>query len=91
MIKQRGREKTQTHPLIGTWVNGDEYVSEIEVEVFPVGEGFGVRAVDGYDGEEAEVYDVKWNGEALSFATHWPSTGRFVKVRLLAISRNRVD
>jgi hypothetical protein len=59
--------------------------------VSPAGQGFAVQAVDRFDGEEAEVYDVKWDGEILSFATHWLSTGRFVKCRLLALSANRVD
>src|ERR1035441_1195955 len=74
-------DKTKPHPLTGTWVNGDEYATEVEYQVSAVGQGFTVRAVDRYDGEEAEVYDVKWDGEALSFATHWPFTGRFVKCR----------
>ena len=83
------RRKAQT--LVGTWVNGDEYATEVEYHVSPRAKGFAVRAVDRFDGEKAEVYDVKWDGEALSFATHWPSTGRFVKCRLQAISPNRVD
>ena len=79
------------HALVGTWVNGDEYATEVEYQVSSPGQGFTVRAIDRFDGEEAEVYDVKWDGEVLSFATHWPSTGRFVKCRLQAISPNRVD
>jgi hypothetical protein len=84
-------DKMRTHPLVGAWVNGDEYATEVEYQVSPAGQGFVVRAVDRYDGEEAEVHDVTWDGEVLSFATHWPSTGRFVKCRLQPISQNRVD
>jgi hypothetical protein len=91
MSKKRSREEMKTHMLVGTWVNGDEYATDVEYQVSWGSQGFTVRAVDRFDGEEAEVYDVKWDGEALSFATHWPSTGRFVKCRLLAISPNRVD
>lgn len=76
---------------MGTWVNGDEYATEVEYQVSQRPRGFVVRAVDRFDGEKAEVYDVKWDGEALSFATHWPSTGRLMKCRFLAISPNRID
>ena len=91
MQKRKSNNNLRTHPLVGTWVNGDEYATEIEYQVSTAEQGFAVRAIDRYDGEEAEVYDVKWDGEALSFATHWPLTGRFVKCRLQAISQNRVD
>jgi hypothetical protein len=72
-------------------VSGDEYVSEVEYKVSRGPDGFTVRAVDAFDGEEAEVYDVIWDGAALSFATHWASTGKFVKCRFLPISPNRVN
>jgi hypothetical protein len=89
---RRKKPKTKKpHILVGTWVNGDEYATEVEFLVRALGSGFGVRAIDRYDGEEAEVYDVKWDGTALSFATHWRSTGRFMKCRLHVISQNRVD
>jgi hypothetical protein len=77
--------------LVGTWVNGDESETAVEYKVSLGARGLAVRAIDRFDGEKAEVYDVKWDGEVLTFATHWPSTGRFVKCRLLAISANRVD
>ena len=91
MFKKRSREEAKTHALVGIWVNGDEYATDVEYHVSQVSQGFAVRAVDRFDGEEGEVYDVKWDGDALSFATHWPSTGRFVKCRLLVMSPNRVD
>jgi hypothetical protein len=91
MRKPKDKNIPKSHTLVGTWVNGDEYATEVEYQVSPAGQGFAVRGVDRHDGEEAEVYDVKWDGEALSFATHWLSTGRFVKCRLQALSANRVD
>jgi len=84
-------EKKKEPIIVGTWVNGDEYETDVEYQVSRKARGLAVRAVDRFDGERAEVYDVKWDGEALTFSTHWPSTGRFVKCRLLAISPNRVD
>ncbi len=85
------RRKAKTPTLVGTWVNGDEYETDVEYQVSHGATGFAVQAVDRFDGERAEVHDIKWDGEALTFAAHWPSTGRFVKCRLLAISPNRVD
>jgi hypothetical protein len=84
-------EKTKNPTIVGTWVNGHEYGTDVEYQVSQKAQGLAVRAVDRFDGERAQVYDVKWDGEVLTFATYWPSTGRFVKCRLLAISPNRVD
>lgn len=83
--------KTENPTIVGTWVNGDEYETDVEYQVSRNGQGLAVRAMDRFDGERAEVYDVEWDGEVLTFSTHWPSTGRLVKCRLMAISPNRVD
>lgn len=91
MQKQVHKKHEKPHTLIGTWFNGDEYETEVEYIVSSAGGGFAVRAVDRFDGEAGDVYDVKWDGNALSFAVHWNSTGRLVKARLRAISPNRVD
>jgi len=91
MPKHLQKKNEKPHTLVGTWFNADEYETEVEYIVSRVGGSFAVRAVDRFDGEEGEVYDVKWDGDALSFAVHWNSTGRLVKARLLAISPNRVD
>src|SRR4051794_37718848 len=91
MQKRAHKKNEKSHTLVGTWVNGDEYATEVEYIVSYAGGSFAVRAVDRFDGEEGEVYDVKWDGNALSFAVHWNSTGRLMKARLLAISANRVD
>jgi hypothetical protein len=91
MPKPTQQATQKPHTLIGTWINGDEYTTEVEYIVASAGESFAVRAVDRYGLEEGEVYDVKWDGTALSFAVHWSSTGRFVRARLQPISPNRVD
>jgi hypothetical protein len=91
MQKRVQKKNEKPHTLIGTWINGDEYATEVEYIVLAAVTGFAVRAVDRFDGEEGEVYDVKWDGAALSFAILWKSTSRFVKARLHAISPNRVD
>ena len=88
------RKKTRNRdPLIGAWVNGDEYATEVEYIVTRARGGHAVRAVDRYDGEQGEVRDVKYDEKTstLSFVVYWNSTGRFVKARLVAISPNRVS
>jgi hypothetical protein len=91
MRKHVQKQNEKPHTLVGTWVNGDEYETDVEYIVSAAGKGFTVRALDRFDGEKGEVSDVKWDGNVLSFAVHWNSTGRFVKARLLPISPNRVD
>jgi hypothetical protein len=91
MQKQLQKKNEKPHMLVGTWFNADEYETEVEYIVSCVEGSFAIRAVDRFDGEEGEVYDVKWDGDALSFAVHWNSTGRLMKARLLTISPNRVD
>jgi len=91
MQKHVRKKNENPHTLVGTWFDGDEYETQVEYIVSCSRGRFTVRAVDRFDGEEGEVYDVKWDGNALSFAVHWNSTGRLVKARLLAISPSRVD
>ena len=51
---------------------------------------FKVRAVDRYDGEEAEIRDVVYEDakSTLFFTVYWNSTGRLVKARVLACGGN---
>jgi hypothetical protein len=79
------------HPLIGTWVTDDEYGSEVEYTIAPAADGFAVTATTTYDGEFAEIYDVKWDGDQLAFSAYWNSSGRFCKGRFLLLSENRVE
>lgn len=89
MPKTRQKKKsTRKHTLVGSRVSGTEYGSEIEYTVTSHGSGFKVQAVDQYDGEAADVFEIKWDGQILSFATHWNSTGRFLRCRLQAVAKN---
>lgn len=87
------RKSKGPHPLVGSWVNGDEYATDLEYLVAQAGDRFTVRAIDRFDGEEGAVYDVHYEAETstLSFNVRWSSTGRFLNVRLLAVSPNRVS
>jgi len=92
MPKSRHKKKRKgSYTLVGSWVSGTEYGSEIEYIVTPHGDTFKVRAIDQFDGEVADVFEVKWDGQILSFATHWNSTGRFMRCRLEAIAKNEAS
>ncbi len=87
--------KKKPHPLIGTWVNGDEYKSDVEYTFSKRKGRFVVRATDRHDGERGVVRDVTYTEKksTLSFTVYWNSTGRLLKsrVRALAISQNRIS
>ncbi|MBI1176189.1 hypothetical protein GC207_01980 [bacterium] len=87
------QENQNPHPLIGSWVNGDEYETEVEYVVSGSEPDFEVRAVDRYDAEEGEVRDIAYDDSTatLFFNVYWNSSGRFIKVRLVAVSPNRVS
>lgn len=92
MPKTRQKKKsTRKHTLVGTWASADEFDSNVEYIISSKGDGFAVRVSDSYDGEEADVFETKWDGEVLTFATHWNSTGRFSRCRFLAQSKDHVD
>lgn len=77
--------------LVGTWLNGSEWGSEVEFTITRSGNTYAIRLRSGYDGEESEVFDTAWDGEVLSFAAHWKSTGRFARYQLSLSSGNRLD
>jgi hypothetical protein len=79
------------HSLVGTWASADEFDSHVEYVISSRSNGFAVRAIDSFDGEEADIFEVNWDGEALTFATHWNSTGRFARCRFLVQSNDHVD
>jgi len=92
MAKPRNKkESTKNHPLVGSWVSGTEYGSTIEFVVSSHGTSFRVRAIDRYDDEVADVFEVNWDGQVLSFATYWNSTGRFLRCRFDAVAKNEVS
>jgi hypothetical protein len=79
--------------LIGTWRSSipwdsSDYLCEYTVlgsESHPE-----VQAVDLQDGEEFVVSDVAWDGNALSFRTLMPSTGRIGVCRFRAESDDQI-
>jgi hypothetical protein len=82
---------TKNHPLVGKWISGTESGSEIEYTVTSQAKSFRVHAIDRYDGEVADVFEITWDGLVLSFGTLWNSTGRFLRCRLEAIAKNEVS
>lgn len=93
MAKSTQRKGRKQHPLIGSWVNGDEYATELEYIVSGSEHRFHLKAVDRYDGEVGEVRDISYDDgtSTQSFTVYWNSTGRFVKARLVVIAPNRVS
>ncbi len=93
MAKSPQRKCRKQHPLIGSWVNGDEYATELEYIVSGSEHRFHLKAVDRYDGEVGEVRDISYDDgtSTQSFTVYWNSTGRFVKARLVVIAPNRVS
>jgi hypothetical protein len=85
------KANTKIHPLVGKWVSGTESGSEIEYTVTSHANTFRVRAVDRYDDEVADVFEITWDGLVLSFGTLWNSTGRFLRCRFEAIAKNEVS
>lgn len=87
------RKKENPNTVVGSWINGDEYDTDVEYVVTRAGEGFAVHALDRFDGEEGVVYDVRYQdgSSTLSFDVQWKSTGRFINVRLQPISPNRAS
>jgi len=81
---------TNENPLVGSWRCPDPF-SYVELRVEAAETGFHVTVVDTNDGESADVYDISWDGDALSFAAHWPSTGRLTKYRLLAVDHEAIS
>jgi len=88
---RKPKQNAKRDLLVGTWFNADEYATEVELTVTRSGDSYVVRVCDRYDGELADVFETAWDGEVLSFAAHWNSTGRFARYRLLLLSANRVD
>lgn len=76
-------------PFVGEWVPADLY-SDIVIAVTKVEDSYSVVVYDSDDGEQAEVYEVNFDGTELSFNVHWASNGRFIKYGLLLSGNNTV-
>jgi len=79
----RKRIPDQKKRLAGSWKCCDGF-SDVVITIKVRADNFNVSALDEYDGEEPEVYDIAWNEKQLelSFAIHW-SSGRFIKYRFM--------
>jgi hypothetical protein len=88
---KKKKESTSNHTLVGCWISGTESGSEIEYVVNSHGSGFKVKAIDRFDSEVADIFEVKWDGRILSFGTLWNSTGRFLRCQFQAIAKNEVS
>ena len=85
------KKRAKRDLLVGTWFSANEYASEVEFVIERTGETYTVQARDGYDSEQADIFETAWDGSVLSFAAHWNSTGRFARYRILVISANRIS
>jgi len=88
---RKPKQKPKRDLLVGTWFNADEIETGVEFTVTRAGDSYAVRVCDRFDGEAADISETAWDGERLSFAAHWNSTGRFARYRLLLLSANRID
>lgn len=76
-------------PFVGDWVPADLY-SDIVISIAKNDAEYRVSVIDSHDDEKAEIYDVQYDGESLSFNVHWASNGRFVKYGLLLTENNAI-
>lgn len=90
-MKTKTKPKPTRDPLLGTWFNAAEGGSEVEYTITRAGDSYTVQVHDRYDGEVADIFETAWDGEVLSFAAHWNSTGRFARYRIFVLSANRID
>lgn len=75
--------RDQKKRLAGSWKCCDGF-SDVVITIKVRAGKLTVSAIDKYDGEEPEIYDISWNEKqlALSFAVHW-SSGRFIRYRFM--------
>jgi len=76
----------------GIWTCCDGF-SDVAITIKLRAGKFVISALDGYDGEKPEVYDITWSDTRLElgFAIHW-SNGRFVKYRFIpSVAKDRLE
>nr|AAL24526.1 orf106EGC118 [uncultured bacterium] len=75
--------RDQKKRLAGAWKCCDGF-SDVVITIKVRAGKFTVSAIDKYDGEEPEIYDISWNEKQLelNFAVHW-SSGRFIRYRFM--------
>ena len=81
------------HPLVGTWHSLEDWPSEVHYTISFEDGTFSVTAIDTYDNEIGQVYDVQWeeNSNTLHFCCYWESSGRFSKCRLSSFADGKAD
>lgn len=79
------------HPLAGVWSNGFKEEDDVRVIIAGTVDDFKVKVISNQDGEEANVYEPVWDGEALSFNIYWNSIGRFIKCRMQILDDKKVS
>ena len=80
--------------LVGRWET-DERDSAAVFEIAIASGKPILNVFDSRDGERARVTGVEWDGKALSFATHWPSTDwharhRFIPTKKAGLVRHEL-
>ncbi len=72
-------------PFVGDWIPADMYC-DIVISIAKKDDEYQVSVIDTDDEEEAEIYELKYDGNSLSFNVHWASNGRFVKYALVLVA-----
>lgn len=82
-----------SNPLVGTWHGQEETLSSVDYTVSFENGAYSVSAIDTYDDEPGQIYDVKWDDQncALLFCCYWESSGRFAKCKLSSISDDKAE
>ena len=76
--------------LVGRWESADPCETFVEYRISISKEHYKVSARDTNDGERAEVYDVKWDADHIDFKVHWPSTGRFLRLKAFLMEKGKI-
>ena len=84
---------TSVHPLVGSLQSQEGWLSDVRYTISCESGVFSVSALDAYDNEVGQVYDVKWDEKAnsLLFCCYWESSGRFSKCKLSAMPNGKAD
>jgi hypothetical protein len=77
--------------LVGIWASQDPFSSGVEYDVKSTASGFSVTVRDTNDSEQAEVYDITWDGETLRFSAYWASSGRLGKCVFRLVDLDKID
>ena len=67
--------------LCGTW-DCTEFASEVRFIITCKDGGMGVEVIDIADRERADVFEIFFKDDVLSFAAYWNSSGRFVRYKV---------